>query len=80
MSAEMREAGPDGARPTVRRLDVGRAAAATCARTMTQRLPHKTSHADFFSAWRQSRSRFSKAGGWGRDSVRSLARTLNTEH
>lgn len=65
MSVEMREAAPKEARPTVHRPDVGRAAAATCIRTMSERLPRKTSHGDAFPVWRQSRSRFSKAGNSG---------------
>lgn len=79
MRAEMHEAASKGARSAFRRRDVGRAAAATCIRTVSERLPHKTSHGDAFPVWRQSRSRFGQAGTRQRDSVRSLARTLNIE-
>ena len=58
MRAEMHEAASKGARSAFRRRDVGRAAAATCIRTVSERLPHKTSHGDAFPVWRQSRSRF----------------------
>ena len=79
MSVEMREAALKGARSTVRRLDVGRAAAATRIRTASERLPRNTIHGDAFPVWRQSRSRFSKAGTRECHSARSLTRTLNIE-
>ncbi len=63
MSVAMREAAPKGARSTVRRLVVGRAAAATCVRTVSERLPRTAIHGNAFPVWRQSRSRSSKAGG-----------------
>lgn len=65
MSVETRETGPEGARSTVRRLDVGRAVAATRVRTMNWRLPYNTTNRDIFSTLRQSHSRFGKAGDRG---------------